>query len=388
MNPTVLELPLGISDPPRTDTSSRRPVVEVAGRRLEPTEVFDTYWRFAAARQRAYFSRLSGGRGPWSDDPVIVRHRFTNPYRASDRVSQFLIRSVIYRGSQEPNEVIFRILLFKFFNRISTWETLVNEIGEPAWMTYSFAAYDASLTALQSQGKRVYSGAYVIPPPRVGETTKHRNHLRLLETMMRDRVADRAAACGSLREVFELLKSYPSVGSFLAYQFVIDINYSEVVSFDEMDFVAAGPGARDGIRKCFGTAADGIEAQLIRWMADNQAQEFDRLGLTFQTLWGRPLQLIDVQNLFCEVDKYARVVHPKASGISGRVRIKQIYRPDPAALSPWFPPKWGLNAKLASATCHGSRTGTAGAGRNVIAPRSQSHSTTPPPASTSCLQTL
>jgi hypothetical protein len=320
--------------------------VQVAGRRLEPTEVFDTYWRFAAARQRAYFARLSGGRGPWSDDPVIARHRFTNPYRASDRVSQFLIGSVIYSGSQEPEEVVFRTLLFKFFNRISTWETLVKELGEPSWTTYSFAAYDATLTALQSQGERLYSGAYVIPPPRLGETAKHRNHLRLLETMMRDRVADRAAACGSLREGFELLKSYPSVGSFLAYQFVIDINYSEVVSFDEMDFVAAGPGARDGIRKCFGTAADGIESQLIRWMADNQVQEFDRLGLTFQTLWGRPLQLIDVQNLFCEVDKYARVVHPKVSGISGRVRIKQIYRPDPAALSPWFPPKWGLNAKL------------------------------------------
>ena len=27
----------------------------------------------------------------------------------------------------------------------------------------------------------------------------------------------------------------------------------------------------------------------------------------FRDLWGRPLQLIGCQNLFCEVDKYARV---------------------------------------------------------------------------------
>ena len=34
--------------------------------------------------------------------------------------------------------------------------------------------------------------------------------------------------------------------------------------------------------------------------------------LDFQNLWGRRLQLIDCQNLFCEVDKYSRVypAHP------------------------------------------------------------------------------
>ena len=45
-------------------------------------------------------------------------------------------------------------------------------------------------------------------------------------------------------------------------------------------------------------------------MAENQEDEFARRGIEFQTLWGRPLQLIDCQNLFCEVDKYARVYHP------------------------------------------------------------------------------
>ena len=71
-----------------------------------------------------------------------------------------------------------------------------------------------------------------------------------------------------------------------------------------------GPGARDGIRKCFGRAADGIESDVIRYMADYQEEHFARLGLQFNGLRGRSLQLIDCQNLFCEVDKYARVAHP------------------------------------------------------------------------------
>jgi hypothetical protein len=78
-------------------------------------------------------------------------------------------------------------------------------------------------------------------------------------------------------------------------------------------------------------------------MADTQDKHFARLGLRFGGLRGRPLQLVDCQNLFCEVDKYARVVHPQVTGISGRTRIKQAYRFDPSPMTAWFPPKWGLN---------------------------------------------
>jgi len=61
-------------------------------------------------------------------------------------------------------------------------------------------------------------------------------------------------------------------------------------------------------------------------------------------LRGRPLQLIDCQNLFCEVDKYARVAHPQITGRSGRTRIKQLFAPVVDPVPAWFPPKWGLNA--------------------------------------------
>ncbi len=131
--------------------------------------------------------------------------------------------------------------------------------------------------------------------------------------------------------------------TFLAYQWAIDLNYSSAMSFSEMDFVIPGPGAHDGIEKCFGRDARGIEAEVIRWMAEHQQEEFDRLGLAFRSLWGRPLQLIDAQNLFCEVDKYARVAHPDVAGLSGRTRIKQSFAPAGPIPSPWFPPDWELN---------------------------------------------
>ncbi len=115
-----------------------------------------------------------------------------------------------------------------------------------------------------------------------------------------------------------------------------------------MDFVIPGPGARDGLRKCFGDTGGLSDAELIRLMADRQEQECARLGLEFPSLWGRPLQLIDCQNLFCEVDKYARVAHPEAAGLTGRTRIKQKFAAQAQPIEFWYPPKWGINDRIAA----------------------------------------
>ena len=136
------------------------------------------------------------------------------------------------------------------------------------------------------------------------------------------------------------------IGDFLGYQFVTDLNYSEICDFSEMEFVIAGPGAFDGIHKCFSDLGGLNESEIIRLTNDRQEYEFERLGLKFRSLWGRRLKLIDCQNLFCEVSKYARVRHPGVKGSSPRSRIKQVYRPSDEPLELWFPPKWGINELL------------------------------------------
>jgi hypothetical protein len=326
---------------------ARRPI-SIAGRVLRPTPVFETYWRFAAERQRAYQRRLAGRPSPWTDDPIIRQHRFTNAYRAADRVSQYLIRNVIYNGSDNAAEVLFRTLLFRFFNKIETWQLICSEVGTPTWSDFDFASYERVLDRARERKTVLYSPAYVIPPPRLGEPTKAANHLRLVETMLGDGLAERIVRSRSLSDVYREVVAYPSIGRFIGFQLTIDVNYSELVSFSEMDFVVAGPGAVDGVHKCFGPGSAGIEEEVIRFVADCQEHYFEKLELEFEGLFGRPLQLIDCQNLFCEVDKYARVVHPGVSGVSGRTRIKQRFRPRADHPKPWFPPKWRLHGQHAA----------------------------------------
>jgi thymidylate kinase len=317
----------------------------------QPTVVFDSYWHFAAERQNVFFRRAAGEPAPWTSDSIIAKFKFTNAYRASDRTTQYLVRRVIYRDdlSASANEVVFRILLFKLFNRIDTWEWLEAHIGPLTWADYDYDTYETTLSRALANGRPIYSAAYIMPPGGAfGEPRKHSNHLRLIEAMMCDRVPEKLADCSSMETAFSLLRSYPTLGDFLAYQFVTDINYSEVTSFSEMEFVVAGPGARDGIRKCFTDLDYLSEAGVIRWVSERQEEEFARRGLRFRSLWGRPLQLIDCQNLFCEVDKYARIAHPEVTGVSGRTRIKQRFLPTGEPFSLWYPPKWGINSAVAT----------------------------------------
>lgn len=316
------------------------------------TAVYDSYWRFAAERQRVFYRRILGTPWPWTENPVLAVYKFTNAYRASDRVSQYLIRRVIYRDDlpNSVNDVVFRILLFKLFNKIETWERLERALGPISFADYRFDRYDKVLSKAMDEGHRIYSAAYIMPPgsSAFGCKAKHQNHLKLLEMMMAHALPEKLASSRSMQTGFELLRAYPTIGDFLAYQFVTDVNYSEVTDFSEMDFVIPGPGARDGLRKCFADTGGLSDAELIRLMADRQEQECARLGLEFPSLWGRPLQLIDCQNLFCEVDKYARVAHPEAAGLTGRTRIKQKFAAQAQSIEFWYPPKWGINDRIAA----------------------------------------
>lgn len=353
--PASPSVPGGLLPPEVTDHVEPPPPPDIAP--LVPTAAYDTYWRFAAERQNIFFRRLDRRPPPWTNDPILRSFKFTNAYRASDRVSQYLIRNVIYRDDLpgDPAEVVFRVFLFKLFNRIDTWELLEKKIGPITNAGFAFDRYDRVLTAAMSRGLRIYSAAYIMPPAgSLGHERKHRNHLALIGRMLADGLPARLVEATSMRKAFDLIRSYPSIGDFLAYQYVTDVNYTRLTDFTEMEFVVPGPGSIDGIRKCFQSTARLSDTDVIRFMVDRQEAEFTRLGLAFRNLWGRRLQLIDCQNLFCEVDKYSRVHHPELGGASGRTQIKQKFRPNPDPIDYWFPPKWGINEVIGPRQSDGS----------------------------------
>lgn len=288
--------------------------------------LIEEFWKFACARQQLMITGLT-------DDPILSTYRFTNCYRVCDRVSQYLVREVQDFGDRF--DVIFRTLLFKTFNKISTWEWLQQHIGQIAWKPgFSNLSVYADLLAAHEGGRFLYAAAFRQPIGRTsfGHTEKFRNHLEMIRWRMTH--VDELLCCQSLGELHSELRQTPMMGPFLAMQFATDFNYSEVFDFDD-SFVVPGPGALRGAAKIFGHSDWKDVDAAVRGIETIYNDQW-RWGFEHIRVNGQPRELspMDIQNLFCEFDKYCRIARPELNTIGrwrkgSAKRPKQTYTPDP-----------------------------------------------------------
>ncbi len=319
-------------------------------RRTEPTPrlgVYQMYWSFASKRHAAFEARLAGAPWPWSSDPILQTFKFCNVFRALDRVSQYLIHDVAYRIDSQTTALdrVFQIVAFRTFSNIRTWRETMAELGGPPRIDHlRSGAFEQALDQVKGRAGGLYTGAFILCANKAfGFDEKHRNHVALFRHMfVESACAERAMSASSLKVLVELLQSFPLMGPFMAYQTAIDINYSTLTDFGENDFVQAGPGSLRGLKKAFSSLGDYSASDVILWMVERQAREFNDLGLEFNGLFGRPLHAIDCQGLFCELDKYCREALPELT--SARSRIKARYRPSSESLPIYLPPKWRLKS--------------------------------------------
>jgi hypothetical protein len=260
-------------------------------------------------------------------------------------VTQFLIGDVIYSYPEMPaDDLLVRIVLARLFSKPSTWRALEDRLGPVRRRTLNDPRLPALLEELQSAGP-IYTSAFILCATKAyGHDRKYLNHLALVRDMMGRRLPRAVASARRLKDVYDTLVQFPLIGPFMAYQLAIDINYSELVDFSEDEFTVPGPGAERGIRKVFPSATRGEMQAIIERMVVEQEAACAALGIEPPTLFGHRLRAIDAQNLFCELDKYARVRFPELR--SNRSRIKAQFAPSAEPIRLFYPPKWGINERL------------------------------------------
>ena len=162
-------------------------IINIQKEGLKKTKVYDTYWKFACERQNIFMRKLMGEKDNLTEDIILREYKFTNTYRASDRVSQYLIKNVIYQRGYTEEDTIFRILLFKIFNKIETWEKLENIFGRLNYENFDVDQYGKVLNIFFEQGEKLYSGAYIMASGKsaFGYERKFMNHLMLIDYMMK-----------------------------------------------------------------------------------------------------------------------------------------------------------------------------------------------------------
>jgi hypothetical protein len=317
-------------------------------------EVFRLYWYFASERQAIFERRVAGERAPWTNDPILDTFKFCNVFRASDRVSQYLIRDVAYApdaGTAEDR--LFQIVAFRTFSKIETWRGVRRFLGgAPRIADLRDGSFERALDHVRLENGGLYTGAFILcATDAFGRGLKHLNHVELFREMfVRTHLAERLREAPSLRAIYELFHEYPLMGDFMSYQTAIDVNYSDVLldDFSENSFTKPGPGAVRGIRKVFRDLGDFSPEDAISWMVDRQSEHMQRFGYPFNGLWGRALHAIDCQGLFCEVDKYCREALPTLTSARKRIKARYTSAAEPFTLR--FPQKWGLDHRI-PATC-------------------------------------
>ena len=320
--------------------------------------IYDLYWYFASERQQIFERRLRGDTGPWTSDTILRQYKFCNVFRAADRVSQYMIKDVCYNtlpGNDEDR--LFQIVAFRTFSRPETWDNICAFLGHaPTLHDLASGRFTHAIEHAVKQQPILYTGAFILcAADAYGQHRKYLNHVELFRHMfIADKLGTKLLAARSLAAVFALLRGYPLMGDFMSYQTAIDVNYSALINFDENDFTVPGPGALRGMKKVFEDFGDYAPAELVTWMVNRQANEFMRLGLPMATLFGRPLHAIDCQGLFCETDKYCREAAPELA--SARKRIKTKFQATPEPITYFFPPKWGINDRVATAAQRSATT--------------------------------
>lgn len=316
----------------------------MANKGIVPNDATFRYYFYFIQERMNIFWRKYNDAGLLTKDPILQTYKFTNVYRACDRVSQYLIKNVIYQDLDRysPEDVLLRILVFKVFNKIETWEHLNGE-DDITTKTFNVEKLTDTLTRRQ-QTKPIFSNAYMMAGSHAeykGIPSKHQVWLQMIEDrFIKDKGLRTVLSARSLAEVYSQLREYPLIGDFLAYQYAIDFNYSPYLNFDEDSFVKAGVGAVRGIKKCF-KSYGGTYEDAIRYTQDHFEAFQERYGFTaFRPLPGREPKLIDLQNCFCETDKYLRAKMPELK--VGNVRIKQHYKPSSERLEYSFPKQWGI----------------------------------------------
>lgn len=283
--------------------------------------------------------------GPLTDDPVLQQYRFCNVFRELDRVTVWIRRNIQEPFADHP-DLWLMLAIARYINWPPTLQFLMNR-GEAkcdfnAWpnnegqglphFAFSPEALGNALDHWSATGAKVYTGAYMIraesnPNAEWYSWTKQQYIARIvIGRLWEDRdVLTRALNVPgqTIQNVHGFLtaKRYIGWGPFMAYQVCVDLRHSRYLrdAPDINTWAALGPGSRRGLNRLAGRPVDfnlpqqrGLEEMISLW----EEQEARRAP------WVPPIELSDIQNSLCEVDKLLRARsgegRPRAMYVPGR----------------------------------------------------------------------
>jgi hypothetical protein len=288
--------------------------------RLPPLDRF-FYW--IRERHAIHLRKQRGESKPWTDDEVLRRYWFTNPYREHDKVTAWFREAVRDPLRNDP-AVLFATAAFRWFNWPPTGQILLDAGLLARWREKEVVR---RLTRAWAGGAgKVFTGAYMIKAGSGPPGSKIAAVCAAVTNVWkaRDRLVQVCQDDCRLEALWRELKQFPFLGGFMSYEVVTDLRHTALLenATDINTWANPGPGALRGLLRLEGGVPGRGREDASRRVKDPIPKMVDLLGLARKRLSGMPPpELRDIEHSLCEVDKMERALDLHVRGIdSGRLK--------------------------------------------------------------------
>jgi len=258
---------------------------------------------------------------PWTDDPILQQYKFCQVFREEDRTTRWF-KKHIREPMREDTDVLMATVIFRWFNWIPTGRTLIKHDLLKNWDRKK------AIEEITKQDKWV-TGAYIVKSPNgmdkvtgVAECITHMWERK--DYMIEKLVKRRDNNESSLEYCWNLLREYPYMGPFMAYEVVTDLRFTYLLqgANDKYSWANAGPGAMRGLNRLTGRPLEFCQRS-HDWCGEMVALYDIALhelpvNITFRN--HLPYELREIEGGLCEFDKYSRIYKGE-----GRTRSMYTY---------------------------------------------------------------
>ena len=268
---------------------------------LTPNQQQMVYW--ITERESIRLKKEVGLPAPWSDNPVMQETYFCNVNREDDNVTKWIRQNWVYGttlfdvDSREFYD--FAMIVARIFNRPETLEASNQPVDDFVW----FDQAEEELNQIKSSGGQIWNGAYII-----STNGKKMNKLDYcLEMLSKTALPYITSNYLTLEGAHKRLMEVEGLASFLAGQVVADLkntkNHPLSTAEDWKTFSAHGPGSLRGLSWFFEEKITSKNYQ------ESITKAYDLLDFELPESILDVLCFQNLQNCFCEYDKFMRVTN-------------------------------------------------------------------------------
>lgn len=294
-------------------------------KQLSDEKALNTYWRMIYERHNIWHKRfVQELPAPWTEDPIMSVYKFTNVYRELDKGTIYALDNIIGQG--EPIDVIWNLLVYRIFNRMST----MSHLGfleyqdflkpDPCWFDGTGAdLMNKLLRDVIASGESIYTDAHMVCAYAGTPGDDKLARIIYLLKQLHPKVPQLVKLCKdpnttSLKQVWEWIQNQDGYGPFLAYEVAVDITYGapELTHLHEDEWANPGPGCQRGIDAMFPDRPRSVSyLDVIESLREYQQYEFARLSLPFSDIayQGKWLTYRNIEHCCCEFFKYWKAMN-------------------------------------------------------------------------------